>query len=225
MDNLNRTIHSPVGQVFGRLSVLTPATKGEWGHNRWLCRCECGKETIVGISDLKSGNTKSCGCLLIDILVARNKSLEIVRRNVKHRLSGTPEYYIWYHILRRCNNPKAKDFPRYGGRGITVCERWYNHVLFLKDMGPRPAPGMQIDRINNSKGYEPGNCRWVTPKEQANNRRNTRYLTFLGTTKTISEWTEITGIPYYLIFQRMKKSTWPVEKILSSHRYNSSRSK
>ena len=219
MGKSNYNFQDLTGQIFTRLTVLRQGESHNW-NRRWFCQCICGRTVFIKTRDLKSGNTKSCGCLLKDILTKRNKSAGMIAINATlNSLGKTSEYHIWHKMIRRCHNPISKDFPRYGGRGITVCERWRDFRLFLEDMGLRPASKMQIDRIDNNKGYMPDNCRWVTPKEQANNRRNSLYLTFLGETRTISGWAENIGLPYHLLFSRAKKG-WPIEKILSSHRYN-----
>lgn len=170
------TVHNFVdatGSVFGRLTAKYYA-----GNATWLCHCECGKSKVVPYKQLSRGQTKSCGCLMID----RTKEA-----NTKHGKKGTRIYRIWNGMLTRCRNPKSKDYGRYGGRGIEVCERWKKFENFYADMGD-PNPGQTIERINNDGNYTAANCRWASLLEQANNRRNNINVEFAGTNLTASQW-------------------------------------
>lgn len=127
------------------------------------------------------------------------------RKREQHRMGGTPVYLVWAGMIRRCHNPNSEDYERYGGRGIAVCERWRNSFLaFKEDMGERPD-GMQIDRIDNSRGYEPGNCRWVTCQTNNRNRRDSIYFEFRGERRHINEIAEMTGIWKGTIMWRVKR--------------------
>lgn len=149
------------GQRFGRWTVLSRAEDYRRGIPQWSCRCDCGKAGVVRANILKAGESKSCGCL--------NREM---KRNYSHGLSQTRTYEAWKHMIQRCTNPHAKHFSYYGGRGITVCERWLSSFEnFLADMGERP-PGLTLDRYPDNDGnYEPDNCRWATWTQQAANRR------------------------------------------------------
>ena len=136
---------------------------------------------------------------------------------IKHGMHGTPEYMIWKDMRKRCNNPKSKGFARYGGRGITVCKEWDDFEVFLRDVGPKPQSEDKItlDRIDNNRGYEPGNCRWVTNKVNCRNQEKTRFLTFNGETRCIADWAEHLGIRRKLIHERIDTYGWSVERALT----------
>lgn len=146
------------GVRFGRLLVIEERQRGQ---RTVLCRCDCGTEKAFTATNLRAGKTTSCGC------VRRETT---ARRNSRHGLSGTPEHNIWKEMRQRCRNPKHARYADYGGRGITVCQRWDSFASFLADMGQRP-PGLTLERTNNDRGYEPGNCRWATYQEQRANQR------------------------------------------------------
>ncbi len=155
------------GLVFGRLVVLSRSGFDSQKRTKWLCLCTCGKQKIVRIDALKAGTVKSCGCLVTD----KNKE-----RSTTHGQSNTKTYHCWKMMLQRCYNPVVKAYPDYGGRGIQVCDRWLKFENFFADMGEQPE-GLTIDRFPDNDGsYEPGNCRWATPKQQNNNRRNTLFV-------------------------------------------------
>jgi hypothetical protein len=163
-----------LGRRYGRLLVIdTTDVKDIGGSYFFLCRCDCGnivKKSSRVLSDVERQSTKSCGCLRHDV---SRKHLLGNTFFKKHGASNTQIYYVWKSMKDRCFRQKCKDYPYYGGRGITVCDRWLKFENFLADMGERPD-GTSIDRIDNDGNYEPSNCRWATWSEQMKNKR---YLT------------------------------------------------
>ncbi|KKN98994.1 hypothetical protein LCGC14_0142390 [marine sediment metagenome] len=196
-----------VGQKFGKLLVLRHLKKDKYGNHEWLCRCDCGQEKIIRGDYLKSGHTQSCGCLQKKMTSMKNT---IHGHNKNGQSSKT--YMIWAAIIQRCTNPSNGNYLYYGGRGITVCKRWRKFENFLKDMGEAPK-GLQIDRINNDKGYCKSNCRWATRKEQARNTRTNHLITCFGKTQCITAWAEEIGIHVNTIYWRLNHG-WSIEKAL-----------
>ena len=186
------------GMKFGRLSVIRYA-----GNTFWECKCDCGATKNVRGRHLRIGHTKSCGCL----------HRQVIRT---HGLSTTLEYWRWVAMMRRCFDEKNNAYPEYGAKGITVCERWRKMENFFADMGPMPSKDHQVDRWPNQKGnYEPGNCRWATRVEQANNVSSNVIWDVDGVKMTIAEWARKSGIPYATLRQRVKYYGWPIEKALT----------
>lgn len=172
-----------------------------------IVECDCGSVLVAYTSDLVTGHTASCGCW-------HREGLS--NRSATHRLRKSPEYNSWANMKARCLNPENSNYGDYGGRGITVCDRWLNSFeRFYADMGPRPTPWHSIDRFPDNNGnYEPGNCRWATKTEQSNNQRTNRLLTSAGQTRTIAEWSRISGISYRTILDRLKRG-WACERAVS----------
>jgi hypothetical protein len=172
-----RAIKDWAGHRFGRLVAVNLVERRSDRNHVWRFACDCGGEKQIKIKQVRSGKTASCGCLQREALVARNK---------RHGRSGTPTHRTWKDMRARCNNPSNSDYRDYGGRGIRVCDRWDDFSAFLKDMGERPD-GKTLDRVDVDGNYEPGNCRWATPNEQAQNRRNNLIVEFDGEPKVFSQ--------------------------------------
>lgn len=196
------------GIKFNRLTVIERVENDKHGKARWLCECDCGNFTTASSGDLKSGNTKSCGCFISDITKARN---------TKHGKSTTRIYTEYQTMKARCYYPKHSYFHLYGGRGITVCDEWLNdfQTFYNWAMSHGYADNLTIDRINTDGNYTPENCRWVTNKQQQNNRRNNRLITYKGETKPVSQWAEEYGIYYNTLLYRVRNG-WSVEKALTT---------
>lgn len=185
------------GQVFERLTVISRDGSNRWGQAAWLCRCRCGSLCTLGGAQLRTGNTKSCGCLKRD---NPKKGTHLNSRKGK----WSPEYHVWAAMRQRCSNPKSSNYPRYGGRGIRVCARWDSFPAFLSDMGPRPF-GATLERINNSLNYCPSNCRWATSLEQARNTRKNRNVTALGKTQCVAAWAQELDVTVMRIHRWLNK--------------------
>lgn len=157
-----------VGRRYGRLIVVKDLEYLRSKSPVWLCKCDCGSEHNARSIDLQRGGTRSCGCLDHEVKV---------KRFLTHGRTDTTEYSSWEGMKDRCCNPNNPRYKDYGGRGITVCDRWlHSFENFYTDMGDRPSPTHSIDRIDNDAGYSPDNCRWATKKEQTANRRKPKKL-------------------------------------------------
>lgn len=172
------------------------------GCKQWHCVCDCGTQKIVASYDLRSGKIVSCGCF---------KDENTKKRFTKHGLAHkSPEYNAWRGMLSRGSNKKRQDAQYYVNRGIVVCERWKTSFeAFLQDVGTRPSDKHSLDRIDNSKGYEPGNVRWATRKEQMRNTRRSRMLEWAGMTLSLAEWCERAGMSQSVVEARLNRYGWP----------------
>ena len=192
------------GVKFCRLLVLNRVENDKKGDSRWLCRCDCGKTTIVRGYHLTGGNIKSCGCI--------RKELNANRPGVHHK-TGTKLYKIWAGIKQRCFNSKHKNNNRYKGRGITMCDEWKNNFTSFYNWAISNGykKGLTVERINNDGNYEPSNCKWATRSEQANNTSRNHFIFFNGEKHTISQWSKKLGISYSALAERIRKNL-PIER-------------
>lgn len=199
------------GQRFGRLLVIervgTRHSQALWG-----CRCDCGNTAHVLRAMLCNGRTRSCGCLRKELNSQRART---------HGWSRSPTYNIWRTMLARCENPKSKDYFRYGGRGIVVCERWHTFANFLADMGERPER-LTLERRDNDGPYHPENCEWADWKTQSKNKSGVATLRFAGKSLTIPEWSIDLGVSVTALRHRLV-SGLPLERVLTPIKRNSGR--
>ncbi len=198
------------GRRFGRLVALQFVGRVN-DRTLWRCKCDCGKETITGYSNLYSGITRSCGCLGDE---SRRDTRFKKRRSVSREfefqgnLDKHPLRLIWKSMLMRCNNPHVKNFNNYGGRGIKVCDRWSGQLgfeNFVNDMGERPTPEHTLDRADYNGDYEPSNCRWATTDEQANNRTDNIYIIAGDRKITAKQFCKILGINYWTAVKQIER--------------------
>ena len=194
------------GQKYGRLTVISRAEGKDKRRVYWLCRCECGKEVVVQSSQLRTGHTRSCGCLLDGSY------------NVTHGMTHTRLYRLWFTMKQRCTDPKSSGYHKYGAKGITICEEWMTFEPFMKwALKNGYTDELSIDRIENSKGYCPENCRFVTMCKQQNNRTNNLYIEINGETHTLADWCRILDIKYYTIQHKIHRNGMtPKDAILSA---------
>lgn len=209
---LPRRVKDETGNVYGKLTVLQYDAIRK-GIAFWVCRCKCGKLTTVPGTSLRTGNTRSCGFRCGHLI---------------HGMSRTVEYQCWRSMFHRCYTKKRLDYKNYGGRGIMICSRWRESFLsFLQDMGKRPSPKHQIDRIDNDGSYtcghcdecranhHPANCRWSIKRQQARNRSTNHVVAFRGKRLCLSEWSDIVNIPGRVLSLRLCQG-WSVERALTT---------
>lgn len=193
-----KTITDITGNKYGRLTVLSFA--GYNNHKtpkpQWECQCECGEVVVIAGYHLKNGNTSSCGCL-------RKETAK--ERATYHGMKGSRTYQVWQGMKARTTNPNNSHYSAYGGRGIKVCQKWFDSFeAFLSDMGEAPD-GMSIDRINNDGNYEPSNCRWATSKQQCRNNSRNVWIEANGVRKCLKDWADELGCTSHAIQKRINR--------------------
>lgn len=200
-----RKISDITGHVYGKLTVLYFVERRDL-HSFWYCKCDCGKYLSVRANSLRTGSSLSCGCVRIQKLIEKRRT---------HNESGktpTKEYHTWTAIRQRCLSKTSHAYKDYGGRGITICDRWLNsYENFLSDMGRAPSKKHSIERLKNNQGYSPENCKWATRAEQANNKRSSIIIDYRGKQQTLKQWCNELGVNYYRVHAwiHRKKLTFP----------------
>lgn len=195
------------GLRFNMLEVISFAYIKD-SHSYWNCKCDCGNTSVVCGSRLVKGLTKSCGCLGPKLSSKRNR---------KHGKSNTRLYKLFYGMRERCYNEQGKDYKNYGGRGIKICDEWLSNPLLFIEWAYKNGYNdkLSIDRIDVNEDYTPNNCRWVSFKKQANNRRNNLIITFEGKTMSAAEWCEFKGWNRHVIPERLRNG-WSLEKAMTT---------
>lgn len=193
------------GMRFARLVVLHEVSERIRGGLAWECECDCGVICTIMSAHLIRGNSKSCGCLKQEIFLSHART---------HGMSKTPEFRTWRAMKSRCCNPGNTEFKNYGGRGITICDRWLNSFEnFYADMGAKPTPGHSIERKNNNGNYEPCNCYWATKQEQVSNTRRSRFLVMDGRRQTASQWARELSVNLGTVLARLDRGLSDVEAL------------
>ncbi len=197
-----------IGRRFGRLTVLRIGSTISSNKSKWyLCRCDCGTEREFPGDKMRLGTTRSCGCLRSELTRSRT---------VTHGLTNHRLFPVWKSIMSRCYNINNKAFKSYGNRGIRVCHRWHDVAAFIADNEHLAAPGLSIDRVDNSKGYSIDNTRWATRVEQATNRRSNVLLTHDGKTQTLFQWAREVGLKPSTLWARIRRRKWTVEAAITT---------
>jgi hypothetical protein len=200
-----------IGQTFGRLTVKEFAGAARNRNSLWKCECQCGKISVTEGRNLKSGVSKSCGCLREERRIA-----SITKHGCSKQAGNSSEYNSWLGMRARVYNPNANAYHRYGGRGIKVCPRWDSFDAFLKDMGKKPSARHSLDRRDNDGDYCPENCQWALPHDQSNNRKNNTRITFGGKTLTVTQWAREIGLSPEGMFYRIYDAKWDIERAMTT---------
>lgn len=187
------------GQKFNRLTVIAKERINK--NTFWIVVCDCGNTTKVDSTSLVRGRTKSCGCLSRE-------------RSTTHNLSGTPTYKSWQAMMQRCTNIHDDNYPHYGARGISVCDKWRTFEGFYEDMGDRPD-STTLDRIDVNGNYSKENCRWATNETQQNNKRTNTRIKFNGKVQTLAQWARELNVDYELLVSRISRQEGDAVKVLN----------
>lgn len=188
------------GKRFGSLVALHRIESAK--RTTWLVVCDCGTQKEIRVDAMTRWTTVSCGCV---------GERQLAEYRNKHGMHLTSTYSSWHSMRSRCESQKCKSYPRYGGDGIKVCDRWKDFAAFLEDMGPAPE-GYSIDRIKGHLGYEPGNCRWATAAQQARNKRTNINLSWRGETMCLTDWAARLDVNVHTLYARVVRSGWPLDR-------------
>ena len=191
------------GDRFGRIVILATGKLPDSYKYKAVYKCDCGSIKVTQMGTIQIGTTKSCGCKSVD-------------RSTKHGLWKSPLYRVWAHMMVRCYEPSGEKFHDYGGRGIKVCKRWHSVLNFHADMVESYVDGLQLDRIDNNKGYGPENCKWSSRAEQMRNRRSNILVTIDGETLVLKDWAARFGVNYHAVYHRVKVMGWEPLRALST---------
>lgn len=198
------------GTRFGSLTVIGESAARQHNQVSWICRCDCGKECFVAGASLFSGNTSSCGCKK-----GLTRASQLLRHGHCRRGAGQSKTYVaWANMRKRTTDPSNDRYAAYGGRGISVCDRWQSFDLFVADMGEAPSSQHSIDRIDVNGDYEPSNCRWITLREQAQNRQDTRWVIWHGERLCFEEACRRAGVKSVVAYKRLRRG-WTLDRALS----------
>lgn len=195
------------GRKFGRLRILSRAQNDKFGRAFWNCQCSCKQRTRISVmaKRLRSGHTRSCGCLCRELTRKASTTHGHTRDGKRSKT-----YRARISMIQRCTKKRHPAYSNYGGRGIKVCRRWLaSFQNFLDDMGVAPK-GFELDRINNDGNYKPSNCRWATRRQQATNKRSNHKVTINGETMCVAEWSRRSGVPAWAILRRLRRG-WSVK--------------
>lgn len=209
---MNHPIKNEVGNRYGRLTVVVLSHKTRYGC-QWLCKCDCGKEVVVGGVQLRNGRKRSCGCLEKERLRTFNEKM---KANAKYK-KPSKIYQAWANMKQRCFNKNALEYNSYGGRGITVCDDWVKSSASFEKWALENgyAEGLTLDRIDVDGNYEPSNCRWIDQRRQLRNKRDTIYIEYNGERKPLIDFCEELGVPYDRAFDRIRRGKTDSSEILS----------
>ena len=201
------------GRKFNKLQVID-FYGNKKGRTYWQCKCDCGKVCILEAYKIKSGHTKSCGCLGVE-----NKKT-LYKYSIKHKKMDTKLYRVWQNMKRRCYTASSNSYKNYGARGIKVCKEWSQDFISFYNwaMANGYKENLTIDRINVNGNYEPNNCRWATMEEQANNKRNNVFINYNGEKLSINQWSKKTGIKRETIYWRLQHG-FSLEKVFSKENF------